>query len=586
MSRKIAFFALLLALAALFCYGQTGSFEFLRLDDHDYTFRCAFVRDGLSLSNVKAALANFTHAAIWMPLTYVSYMADISLFGPGMGAHHLVNAALHSLAAVLLFALLVRLFPKSPGAALLAAAFWALHPQRAEAVAWIAGRKEIVCAVFVLLGLLAWERRTKAGRRLGALCCLLACMGKPTAMCFPFLAFAVEAMSPRRDDGVAHWARRLAPYLPLLLVSAATGALAVYSQTHAAGYEVRSLFSASLPWRLLNAAVAVGLYLAQMLVPVGVHLDYRATPGLFPLHGTLGLCVFALAAGLAALLCVRAWRRREASGRPFLAPAAALWFAAALAPTLGVFGSFGEHARADRFLYLPAMAVSILLVPLAERIAETEAARRRGRLVATGAALLVAVYAAASFPVIASYRNDFTAFSRTLEFDPENGRALAHVASEECARNSRIDKGISLFRKSQEVRPRDDTAAQLAYALTMRGFSSDIAEIRRLCSKFACDHSLDAKGMALEALGTTAMRQRRWAEAISCLEDSIKAPRRFYSSEDAQLRLAACYANAKRPDDAIRALMPLSQSRRVDIREKAAEALAALRRNPNAMLFF
>lgn len=583
MSRKIAFFALLPALAALLCYWQTGSFEFLRLDDHDYTFRCAFVHDGLSLSNVKTALTNFTHAAIWMPLTYVSYMADISLFGPGMGAHHLVNAALHSLAAVLLFTLLLRLFPKSPGAALLAAAFWALHPQRAEAVAWIAGRKEIICGIFTLLGLLAWERRTKAGRCLGVLCCLLACMGKPTAMCFPFLAFAVETMSPRRD-GAARWTRRLAPYLPLLLVSAATGALAVYSQTHAAGYEVRSLFSASLPWRLLNAAVAIGLYLAQMLVPVGVHLDYRATPGRLPLHGTLGLCVFALAAGLAVFLCVRAWRRRGADGRPLLVPAAVLWFVATLAPTLGVFGSFGEHARADRFLYLPAMAVSILVVPLAERIAE--AAQRRGRIVAAGATAIVAVYAAAAFPVIASYRNDFTAFSRTLEFDPENGRALAHVASEECARNGRLDRGISLFRKSQEVRPRDDTAAQLAYALMMRGLSSDVAEIRRLCSKFACDHSLDAKGMALEALGTTAMRQRRWAEAISCLEDSIKAPRRFYSAEDARLRLAACYANAKRPDDAIRALLPLSQSKRADIRGKATEALAALRRNPNAMLFF
>ena len=53
--------------------------------------------------------------------------------------------------------------------------------------------------------------------------------------------------------------------------------------------------------------------------------------------------------------------------------------------------------------------------------------------------------------------------------------------------------------------------------------SSDYAEIRRLCAKFACDHTLDRKGMALEALGTTAMRQRKWAEAIACLEDSIKA---------------------------------------------------------------
>ena len=100
--RKNLLALLLLVAAVLFLYCQTGEFEFLRFDDHDYTFRCPFVRDGLSLDNVAAAFSSLTHAAIWMPATYVTYMADISLFGPGMGPHHLVNAALHALNAVLL----------------------------------------------------------------------------------------------------------------------------------------------------------------------------------------------------------------------------------------------------------------------------------------------------------------------------------------------------------------------------------------------------------------------------------------------------------------------------------------------------
>ena len=187
---------------------------------------------------------------------------------------------------------------------------------------------------------------------------------------------------------------------------------------------------------------------------------------------------------------------------------------------------------------------------------------------------------------MASYRNDHTAFSRTLACDPDHGRALAHVASEECARFSHIDKGIDLYRRSQALRPRDDTAAQLSYALMMRGRSADYDEIRRLCAKFACDHSLDRKGQALEALGTTAMRQRRWNEAISCLEASIKAPFRFYSSEDAFLRLGACYANVRRTEDAIRIFEPLTQSRRKDIAHNASQALATLKANPKAILFF
>ena len=77
-------------------FGQTGDFEFLRLDDPDYTYRCAFVKDGLSWANVREAFTNVRHGGIWMPVTNLSYMCGITLFGPGAGAHHLVNVAVHA----------------------------------------------------------------------------------------------------------------------------------------------------------------------------------------------------------------------------------------------------------------------------------------------------------------------------------------------------------------------------------------------------------------------------------------------------------------------------------------------------------
>ena len=653
--RKHLLPVLLLVAAVWFLYSQTGRFEFLRLDDHDYTFRCAFVKDGLSAANVKEAFANPRHAAIWMPATYISYMADITLFGPGMGPHHLVNVALHTLNALLLYALLLALLPRTadaPGGtravasaalALLATAFWALHPQRVEAVAWIAGRKELLCALFTLLGLHCWLRPGRRWTLAATLCCALACMSKPTAMCFPFLAFAVACLNDTRNDttltlttdNAPPKTRPLTAYLPLLALAVATGTLAVYSQTHPEGRPELALFTASLPWRLLNAAVSMGLYLFQALVPVGLHLDYRATPGHFPLDGLLGFATLAAAALVFGFILYRAWKNlkgrqaddgtgTDAQERvpPVLTVrrllALLLFFCAALAPTLGIFGSFGEAARADRFFYLPSLALSFGLGFFVLDLSRTARRGRRAlpsqsvpgpqlvgadvpgrphpepqRSPKTGlpplpalAALVVLVDFGAAFPLVASYRNDYTAFSRTLACDPDNGRALAHVASEECARFGRIDRGISLYRRSQELRPRDDTAAQLAYTLALRGLSSDYAEIRRLCAKFACDHTLDRKGMALEALGTTAMRQRKWAEAIACLEDSIKAPQRFYSAEDARLRLGACYCNAGRTTDAIRVFEPLTQSRRADIAPRARQFLDALKRNPKTVLFF
>ena len=391
--RKHLLPVLLLVAAVWFLYSQTGRFEFLRLDDHDYTFRCAFVKDGLSATNVKEAFANPRHAAIWMPATYISYMADITLFGPGMGPHHLVNVALHTLNALLLYALLLALLPRTadaPGGtravasaalALLATAFWALHPQRVEAVAWIAGRKELLCALFTLLGLHCWLRPGRRWTLAATLCCALACMSKPTAMCFPFLAFAVACLNDTRNDttltlttdNAPPKTRPLTAYLPLLALAVATGALAVYSQTHPEGRPELALFTASLPWRLLNAAVSTGLYLFQALVPVGLHLDYRATPGHFPLDGLLGLATLAAVALVFGFILYRAWKKgRQADGGtgtdaqervpPVLTVrrllALLLFFCAALAPTLGIFGSFGEAARADRFFYLPSLALS------------------------------------------------------------------------------------------------------------------------------------------------------------------------------------------------------------------------------------
>ena len=629
--RDIVLWAALTAILAGILYAPAGSFGFLHLDDHDYTFRCPFVFDGISWGNVKEAFANVRHGGVWMPLTYISYMADITLFGPGPGAHHLVNVALHMANIVLLAIFAWRLAERrqdgSDGSGalrrshgfwiVLAVAFWALHPQRVEAVAWIAGRKELLWAGFTLAGLLCWERGTR-----GVLCaylfCALACMSKPTAMCFPLLALCVDMagrkgirtdaapadghMSKPQIDLMRELRSRLPAYLPLVLMALATGAIAIYSQTHPEGHEVRELFSASLPWRLLNAAVAIGLYIFQMVVPVGIHLDYRAVPGQWPEGGLLGCLVFAGYLVLGAWCIGRGARPARLRARGTRAPTSTpignalatnhyalitiLWFLAALLPTLGIFGSFGEHARADRFLYVPMMAVAMAAV-MAERAVGAWTNRRlKERWPEKIAVCLYVVgVAVAAWPVIDSYRSDETAFARTLAFDPDNGRALAHVGQAECARRGGIDRGIGHLRRSQAVRPRDDTAAQLAYALAMRGHSTDFDEIRRLCGKFACDHQLDRKGQALEALGMTAMRQRRWNEAISCLYDSIRAPQRFYSNEDAMLKLAACLCNAGRQNEAVKWLEQLAGSRRTDIRGKAIQSIETLKRNPRAVLF-
>ena len=636
-------------------FGQTGDFEFLNLDDPNYTFNCAFVKDGLSWADVREAFTNVTHEAIWMPATNISYMCDITLFGPGAGAHHLVNVAIHALNAVLLFWLLgalvkVATSAPAPGRAALVAAFlltalWAVHPQRAEAVAWIASRKELLCTTFILGGLLCWlrARRGEGWGWIPALvgkyaCFILACMSKPTAMCFPFLVLAVEGIRHSTADSRQpadarqltatnhHFTFYTLHFTLFLLLAAATGVLAVYSQTHPEGYAELALYSAPLWWRILNALVAVGLYIFQMFIPYGIHLDYRAVPEGWPVHGALGLSVLALVAlgGVGAWW----WMRRRTRQRSERDPRAGrmtflfvlsigLWFFASLGPTLGIFGSFGDHARADRFLYLPAMALPIAVMvllgrdkrdpPLGESASRPlgEAAPRRftwttGILpvaALAGLTAVVAVFFAIAYPVVASYRTDMTAFKHTLAADPDNWRALAHIGQARCATgeplrrmgkpegDGELDAGIDMLRHSYAVKENDATAVKLVYALMSRGRAEDWDEILVMCTKF--DPMRDQSGRALEALGTAELKKRRWREAIQHLWHSRNAPARNYARADADLKLAFALHNGGRREEARKWFEWFrDRSGRADLVRRAREVLSILEYSPKGILFW
>ena len=447
-------------------------------------------------------------------------------------------------------------------------------------------------------------------------------MSKPTAMCFPFLVLAVEGMMVSGDVRQATGDRRKATFdkrrttfyivnfTVFLLIAAAVGALAVYSQTHPEGHDVRALYSAPLGWRLLNAAVSVGLYIFQMFIPMGIHLDYRAVPGGWPVQGALGLASLAFVAlGVAGVWW---WLRRRARRRAgqqvesdrsalFFMGGVLLWFFASLAPTLGIFGSFGEHARADRFVYLPAMALPIAAMLLLGRARRDpplgEAASRRfigatGVLPVAGLAglvLVVAVFFLVAYPIVASYRNDMTAFRHTLEADPGNWRALAHVGEAECA-EGKLDDGIGKLRQSREVLPRDTTDAKLAYALMSRGRAEDWDEILNVCALVAADPDpvrLDPRGQALEALGTAELKKRRWADAIKHLVLSIRAPARHYSPADAILKLAFALHNARRRAEALNMFEWVrDHSGRADLARRVKEVQLALELSPRGMLFW
>ena len=574
-----SFSALAVFLITLCAFAGAITGGHLHLDDWGYTYGCPFVKDGLSWNNIVRAFLDPGNGGIWMPVTYVSYMLDISLFGGGWRVNHAVNVVLHGVNAMLVFAFLLaaveRLKVKAIGegdasgspsrcastpatwACAVGALVWSLHPMRAEAVVWVASRKEELWSMFALMASLAWIgflENGGAGRYIATKSLFaLACLAKPTAVCFPVLAMLIQ-LTLFREKRI-----RIRNFVPMLIISMIVGIMAIISQTNPTGMERVDISDTTFAWRILNAAVSVGLYIAHSVVPAGIHMDYRAVFGGWPLGGTLGLVSCAIAA---ALLLMR-WR--AANRLPLFA---AGWFIVSLLPVLGLLGVTGDKAYADRYTYLPAVALSLLIVVLG--------LKGRGAAIWAFAVALLLAETWVLLPVVKSFSSDYLAYSRVLAYDPGHWRALRVVGCECCARQNRMDEGIEMLKRSLELRPSQTTADSLAYTLACRGRDGDFAEVKWLGAVAAATPSCDKGGMMLDALGIAAMREGDDAAAVRYFSASLVAPRRTHSNIHAMLNLGLSLANVGRRDEALKILAKLKGVANGKVRARAADACAKL----------
>jgi hypothetical protein len=130
--------------------------DFVGYDDTVYVTENQHVLRGLIWEQADWAFANLT-AGFWQPLTWLSHMLDVQLYGLHAWGHHLTNLLLHVANTVLLFLLWHRIAGSLWRSALVAALF-ALHPLHVESVAWVAERKDVLSTFFGFLTLLFYAR--------------------------------------------------------------------------------------------------------------------------------------------------------------------------------------------------------------------------------------------------------------------------------------------------------------------------------------------------------------------------------------------------------------------------------------------
>jgi protein O-mannosyl-transferase len=137
--------------------------DFINFDDPDYVYENPVVLQGLTAAGVGCAFTS-SYANNWHPLTWISHMLDVQLYGMRPGGHHLTSLLLHSMNTAVLFLVLNQLTRRIWPSALVAALF-GLHPIHVESVAWVAERKDVLSTLFFLLTIWAYGRYVQCGVR-------------------------------------------------------------------------------------------------------------------------------------------------------------------------------------------------------------------------------------------------------------------------------------------------------------------------------------------------------------------------------------------------------------------------------------
>jgi Tfp pilus assembly protein PilF len=345
-SARVVCVYLLLFLATLAVYSQVRHFDFVNFDDPEYIGENNHVRAGLTWNGLVWAFTSFD-ASNWFPLTWVSHMAAYQFFGLHSGWHHLLNVLFHVLATLLLFAALKRMTGALWRSALVAFLF-ALHPLHVESVAWIAERKDVLCAFFWFLTLWCYARyaqRPGLGRYLLVL--LGFCgglMAKPMIVTLPFVLLLLDVWPLRRANRLAIlWEK-----LPLFALAAGVSLATYLAQQQ--GHAVRSFSSLPAGLRVANALVTYIVYIARTFWPAKLAVFY---PYSHELPAWRAVAAGMALAGITFL--VLRWIRPH----PYLA-VGWFWYLGTLVPVIG-FVQVGGQSSADRYTYLPIVGLAIML---------------------------------------------------------------------------------------------------------------------------------------------------------------------------------------------------------------------------------
>lgn len=571
----------LLAVLVLAIYFQATGFDFIDVDDNLYVYRNPAVLSGLNWESFKWAFYAF-HSANWHPITWLSHMLDIQLFGLNPGSHHAVNILLHLLNSILVLGVFRSLTGKFwPSAAV--AVLFAVHPAHVESVAWISERKDLLSTFFFLLTLLAYgkcvrdENSTSAkvfgvpkasAYWLGLALFALGLMSKPMLVTVPFVLLLLDYWPFERLRSINDLRALMLEKVPFFLLSAASSVITIMAQR--SGGAVQSLDALPFIDRLQNAIIAYVNYIVMMFYPANLALSYPY-PDEFSII-QVGASLLILAGITASVIRFGTTQKYLIFGWFF--------FLGTLVPVIGLI-QVGAQSMADRYTYIPFIGLFVIVSFGAAELIELP---NKGVALVTFAilAIVTAGFGVLSCSQVSYWKNSETVYRRSLSLDAGNYIAANNLCLllADAGRTAEADGICSEAQKSGEKFPNIYNTLGI---LAMK--KSNAEEATNYFSQYIERSPNDPLGHF--NLATSKLVQAKPEEAETSLERAANlnrnyiAPKAFSDALSDLGRLYAAKGEHKKASEALARLLFLDQSN-AEARLRMAASLYAIKDLENA----
>ena len=448
----ILIICLFLISSLFFVYSQVLNFDFIgHFDDDLYVTENLNVKAGLTKESIKWAFTTF-HSSNWHPITWLSHMTDIELFGINPGNHHIINLFFHIANSLLLFLILLKTTSKIWQSAMVASLF-AFHPLNVESVAWIAERKNVLSTFFWLLttgSYIHYVRHKNIQRYLIVIFFFISgLMSKPMLVTLPFTLILLDYWPLNRFKNVS--SQKESPPLnlhqkyafifekiPLILLSILSCIVTYIAQDKSGAVSSTNIFS--LYTRFSNAIVSYTRYIGKMILPDSLAAYYPYSDSISYAEITCS----SLFLTVLTYLFIKLYKK----GFPYLITSW-LWYLGTLVPVIGLV-QVGNQSMADRYTYVPHIGLFIIISwGIPDFL--TKFNFKKTFFIIT-ASLYISFCLICTWIQVSHWKNGITLFTHTLKVAPNNPFAHNNLGVE-YFHKKKYDKAIFQFNKALALKP-------------------------------------------------------------------------------------------------------------------------------------